>query len=137
MFGWIKMLFKKGNKLPGLVQFILGVIIIFSVKWLVENFDYQNFKQTYLEGFGNPTKCIYYHMNGCPHCVKFSPIWDSFKKSYKGNVQLLKKERGEAGDELRKYGIQGFPTVILVDENDNKKEFQGPRTAMGLKNFLG
>ena len=58
-------------------------------------------------------------MNGCPHCVKFSPIWDSFKQSYKGNVQLLKKERGEAGDELRKYKVQGFPTIILVDENDN------------------
>ena len=109
MLGWIKMLFKKGNKLPGLVQFILGVIIIFSVKWLAENFDYQNFKQTYLEGFGNPKKCIYYHMTGCPHCVTFSPIWDSFKQNYKGNIQMLKKERGEAGDELHKYKVKCKP----------------------------
>ena len=130
------MLFKKGNKLQGLVQFVLGVIIIFTVKWLVDNFDYQNFKQTYLEGFGNPTMCIYYHMNGCPHCDKFSPTWDSFKQSYNGNVQLLKKERGEAGNELSKYNVRGFPTVILVDENDNTKEFQGPRTVSGLNKFL-
>ena len=83
MFGWLKMLFKKGNKLPGLIQFILGVIIIFTTKWLVENFNYQYFKRTYLEGFGNATKCVYYYMDGCPHCVKFTPIWDKFKNSYK------------------------------------------------------
>jgi len=136
MFGWLKMLFKKGNKLPGLIQFILGVIIIFTTKWLVENFNYQYFKRTYLEGFGNPAKCVYYYMDGCPHCVKFTPIWDKFKNSYNGSITLEKKERKEAGDELSKYNVQGFPTIILIDNNGNSKEFDGPRTQSGLKGFI-
>lgn len=136
MFGWLKKLLKQGNKLPGIVQLGLGIILVLIVRWLIQNFAYQHFKTLYLENFSNPVKCTYYYMNGCPHCEKMDPIWNSLVNSYKGNVKLEKKERSDAGSELQKFKIAGFPSVILVDENGNHKEFEGERTKSSLLKFL-
>ena len=41
----------------------------------------------------------------------------------------------QAGD-LKKYEVQGFPTILLIDGQGNKKEFQGDRTVLKvLENF--
>ena len=136
MLGWIKTLTKKFDKLPALGQFAVSVIIIIVVRYLLHLIIYSNYLSGYLENFGTPKSMIYFHMNGCGHCKKFSPIWDEFSSNYKGNLKLKKYEREEAGEDmLKKYEIQGFPTILLVDEQGNKKEFQGDRTISGLESF--
>ena len=67
---------------------------------------------------------------------KFSPVWDQFSASYNGNLNIRKVERSNASDELNQYQIQGFPTVLLLDGNGGKKEFQGDRTIQGLNDFI-
>ena len=54
----------------------------------------------------------------------------------KGPLTLKKMERKEAGENtLKKYNVQGFPTVIMIDENGNGKPFEGDRTISGLEKF--
>ena len=55
---------------------------------------------------------------------------------YRGSVQLKKMERAEAGDLLEKYEVQGFPTIILVDDKGQKKEFNDDRTVSALESFV-
>ncbi len=93
-------------------------------------------QSTNMENFGNPTTLTYYYMENCGHCKRFAPEWDTFVQNYTGTVKLRKVEMNEAGDDLEKYNISGFPTVIAVDENGDKKEYDGPRTAEGLNKFL-
>ena len=88
------------------------------------------------EAFSNPKELIYFYMNGCGHCKTFSPVWDEFVNNYTGTLKLNKYETKEAGGLIQKYGIQGFPTVILIDEQGNKKEFEGDRTVQGLEAFV-
>jgi len=65
------------------------------------------------------------------------PVWDEFAEKYNGDLKLKKLEREEAGDDmLAKYKVQGFPTILLLDEQGNKKEFQGDRTVSGLESFI-
>ena len=130
MLGWVKTLTKKFNKLPAIGQFAIAVVIIVIVRQLLHLVIYSNFLSSYLENFGNPKELVYFHMNGCGHCKRFSP------DGYKGDLKLKKLERNEAGDLLQKYEIQGFPTVLLIDEQGNKKEFQGDRTVQGLEAFI-
>ena len=136
MLGWIKTLTKKFNKLPAIGQFAVAVVIIIVVRYLLHLIIYSNFLSSYLENFGNPKELVYFHMNGCGHCKRFSPVWQEFSDNYKGDLKLKKLERNEAGDLLQKYEIQGFPTVLLIDEQGNKKEFQGDRTIQGLEAFI-
>lgn len=136
MLGWVKTLTKKFDKLPAMGQFAVAVLIIIVVRYLLHLIIYSNFLSSYLENFGNPKELVYFHMTGCGHCKKFNPVWERFSQSYSGNLKLKKLERKEAGDLLQKYEVQGFPTILLIDEQGNKKEFQGDRTVQGLESFV-
>ena len=136
MLAWINILKKKFTKLPTIGQFVVAVIIISVIRYLLHLIIYSNFLSGYLENFGNPESLVYFHMDGCGHCKKFNPTWDKFASSYNGSLKIKKLERKEAGEDmLQKYQVQGFPTILLLDGQGNKKEFDGERTVAGLESF--
>ena len=61
---------------------------------------------------GNPTSCTYYYMTNCGHCKSFTPQWDAFVAQYNGPVKMKKVEMNDAGSDLQKYKINGFPYSI-------------------------
>ena len=136
MLGWIKTLTKKFSKLPSVGQFAIAIVIMLVIRYLLHLVIYSNYLSSYLENFGNPKELVYFHMNGCGHCKRFTPIWDEFSGKYNGEVKLKKLERNEAGDMLDKYEIQGFPTILLLDEQGNKRVFEGDRSISGLESFI-
>jgi len=138
MLGWLKVLKKKFDKMSATKQFLIAAVIIVSVRYILKIIIYTNFTFGYLENLENPTTAIYFRMNGCGHCKNFTPVWDSFVNNYKGPVKCKKMERAEAGDSLlKKYKVEGFPTVIKIDEAGNYETFNGERTLDGLKTFIG
>ena len=136
MFGWLKLLKKKFKNLHALIQIIIVLMLVFVGRYLINLIIYSNFTSGNLENFENPTELVYYHMNGCGHCKKFTPEWEKFAQGYTGSLKLKKIERADAGDDLEKYQIQGFPTILLLDGKGNKKEFDGDRTVSGLEQFV-
>ena len=64
-----------------------------------------------MESFGNPTSCTYYYMTNCGHCKTFTPEWDKFVQNYTGNIEFKKVEMNQAGNDIEKYNIKGFPIV--------------------------
>jgi thiol-disulfide isomerase/thioredoxin len=94
-----------------------------------------------LEGYEGeeqiPAKVVYFYMDGCSACKDFEETWNNFSNSYNGELTIEKIEREDAGnDVLDKHKVKGFPTVLLVDTNDNKiKEFTDTRTVDKLMDF--
>jgi len=88
---------------------------------------------------------ILFWSHGCGYCVEFKPIWDEFVKQIP--VNSLKAIDVEASDvdkrttvenELKiKFKPNGYPTVILVDENKNIKTFTDDRNVSNLNRFCG
>jgi thioredoxin-related protein len=112
------------------ILFIVALLIIFYYfnKYVLINMNLENFDN-------NGKKVIYFYMNGCPHCDSFSPVWDDFKKNCPLPTQKI--ESADAGEMMSKYKISGFPTIILVDENNNKlKELEGDRSIEGLNAMI-
>lgn len=89
-----------------------------------------------MESFGNPTSCTYYYMTNCGHCKTFTPEWDKFVQNYTGNIKFKKVEMNQAGKDIEKYNIKGFPTVLIMDDAGETKEYDGPRTSDGLKKYF-
>lgn len=89
-----------------------------------------------MESFGNPTSCTYYYMTNCGHCKTFTPEWDKFVQNYTGKIVFKKVEMNQAGKDIEKYNIKGFPTVLIMDEAGETKEYDGPRTSDGLKKYF-
>jgi len=114
------------------ILFIVALLII-----IVYYFNKDIFTNMNVENFENDgkKKVVYFYMDGCPHCVSFSPIWDEFKKT--SPLATHKIESTDAGTMMSKYKISGFPTILLLDENNNKlKELEGPRTIAGLNAMI-
>ena len=135
MLGWLKILKKKFNKLNPIVQIAIAILIIVAVRYLIQLLQYHYYSSS-LENFANPKKLIYFHMDTCGHCKKFNPEWDKFASSYNGPLEVKQVERKEAGGDLEKYKIQGFPSILLIDAQDNIKEYDGDRSATGLEKFV-
>jgi len=89
---------------------------------------------------------IKFYMNGCPHCVNMQSAWEDLCNS--GEIQnycdetgctigMIEVESNSITDaQSKKYGIQGFPHIILVDKNGNVKEVFGKeRTSENLVSF--
>ena len=136
MFGWLKVLRRKFSRLNPIVQFVIVVLLFIAARWTYRTVLYSNYTGRYLEGFGNGSSLTYFHMNGCPHCTKFNPVWEKFSEGYNGSLDLKKVEAKEMSAQEKSLGIQGFPTIMVVDSNGKKEaDYDGPRTAEGLKAF--
>jgi len=116
-------------------NYILKILCIISV-YIIIRIIFMFMYSSKTENFGNPASCTYYYMNNCGHCKRFSPEWDDFVQSYNGPVRLKKIEMSDAGSDLEKYNIQGFPTILFLDEEGNSKFYEGPRTSDGLNKFI-
>jgi len=123
-------LLKMWNKSSKIVKVVSLIILTFTLHFLFVR------QSSPMENFGNPATLTYYYMENCGHCKRFAPEWDTFVQNYTGQVKLRKVEMNEAGGDLEKYNINGFPTILAVDENGDKKEYDGPRTSEGLTKFL-
>jgi hypothetical protein len=80
-------------------------------------------------------KLTYYYMNKCPHCVKFTPIWDKFVSKNARDDLTYNKVEASSGNIPE--SVEGYPTIILV-KKDSSAEIvhNGERTAAGLTSFL-
>ena len=116
-------------------NYILKILCIISA-YIIIRIIFMFMYSSKTENFGNPASCTYYYMNNCGHCKRFSPEWDDFVQSYNGPVRLKKIEMNDAGSDLEKYNIQGFPTILFLDEEGNSKFYEGPRTSDGLNKFI-
>lgn len=88
-------------------------------------------------GAGGDSTILFFHANWCGHCQAFKPEWGDFETWAGQNGQKVQAVEGDSNPELcKKYNIEGYPTVLKVDANGELlEEYQGPRTADGLKQF--
>lgn len=113
------------------ILFIVALLIIFYYfnKYVLTNMNVENFEND------GKKKVVYFYMNGCPHCDSFSSTWDEFTQT--SPLATHKMESADAATMMNKYKISGFPTILLLDENNNKlKELEGDRTLANLNAMI-
>jgi thiol-disulfide isomerase/thioredoxin len=118
------------------ILYIFALLIVFYYfnKYVLTNMSVENFDGKNFENDGKK-KLVYFYMNGCPHCDSFSPVWDEFKKT--SPLPTYKIESTDSGKMMSKYKISGFPTILLLDENNKKlKELEGDRTVANLNAMI-
>ncbi len=127
---------RKINKRPKVQRYIIYGVLAYVIYTIVNEIRFGLFHSgTMIEGMSSGSKLTLFHMNGCPHCVKMMPEWDKFAKLNPGKCE--KHEASDVQDLTKKLNIQGFPTIMLLDANNNKiKDYDGDRTAAGFKAFL-
>ncbi len=132
----IKKAVKKVQKLPKKQRYVIYAVTLYALYKLVQEIRFGFFNQySMIEGMASGNKLVLFHMNGCPHCVNMMPEWDKFAKLNPGLTE--KHEASDAEELTKKLKISGFPTIMLLDKQNNKvKAYDGGRTAAEFKAFI-
>ena len=83
---------------------------------------------------------VFFKMNGCGHCEKFAPEWAAAKQENTTGISMVEYETKDNGaaELIEKYGIKGFPTLVLCGAGGGDKldVYDGTRTKDGLLEYL-
>jgi len=126
----------KNNSLKNLIVLIFWIFLIF----LFLNELFTNTNQAG-ETFKNTKTITIYNFNTtwCGHSIHFQPIWDKFVTSVADNNNIVaidaKCDTNKYDNLVKKYNIEGFPTVI-IDNGNTFIKYNGERTVNGLRNAL-
>ena len=133
MFGMKRKRSRGNTRLIYAIVCALVVYYIYSTFYTNRNKSHNAF---YSEGFENKKTLVFFHMNGCGHCTKMMPEWHAFEKNNKTNIATKKIERSQAPELIERHNIQGFPSIMLLDSNNDKiKDYDGERTSSGFHEF--
>jgi thiol-disulfide isomerase/thioredoxin len=120
---------------------IFGVLVIGVMAYMTISKYIGKYKG--VEGNENASKTLaLFHMNNCGHCVALMPKWDeAATKNNKGGgkIKMVKYETGDDGADvlLKKFNVNGFPTMILMGPNKNELDrYTGERTTAGILDYL-
>ena len=70
----------------------------------------------------------------CSHCIGFQKTWDQLKND-NDKINFVTYDSDKNKKEIKKYGIQGFPTLILLVD-DKSIEYVGPRNKEAIEEFI-
>jgi thiol-disulfide isomerase/thioredoxin len=87
--------------------FALVLLLGFAVMYVY------NIQKATKEKFESQYTVTYIYKEGCPWCVKMSPVWDSWAAANKDKYTVKKLETADASSQIQSYNITGYPTVIL------------------------
>ena len=86
--------------------------------------------------FNKSPVIIYYYMDGCFWCEKFSPIWNKFSKKKMKNLIVIKVESNNRHLLPFESNISGYPTINLYNNGKELGSFNDERTVENLVNFV-
>ena len=91
-----------------------------------------------IEGLSNDKEFVLVYMNGCGHCNRLMPEWESAAKENKSGIKMRAVEMNENdGPELcKKYNINGFPTMMVLNNGNKVNDYNGKRNKNDLLEFL-
>lgn len=93
--------------------FTLVVLLGFAMLYVY------NIQKTVQEKFDGQYQITYVYKEGCFFCNKFNPVWDQWVAANSSTHKGKKIEQANATNFTSKYGINGFPTVVIEDANGN------------------
>ena len=133
-------LIKSIQKLAIVPRVIVYILIFIAFRFLLDALlNSLSGLRIMKEGMANKEgkKFILFHWEKCGHCKKMMPEWNKFESSYNGSVNVGKVEKDEDPALIEKMGVKGYPTIMMLDENNNKiADYSGERTASAFMEFV-
>jgi len=83
-------------------------------------------------------KLTLYYTSWCGHSKRFMPEWNKFVAYANQYIPYLQVDtiKCEGKNEASCSHIEGYPTVILINQQNKQKIYDGERTMEGLIKFV-
>jgi putative thioredoxin len=100
--------------------------------------DLAGFEAAVIEASHSTPVLVDFWADWCPPCRALTPVLDRVAQAMNGKLRLAKVEVDEGANMklAGRYGLKGFPTVLLFVGGDIKGRFSGARAEHWVKDFL-
>ena len=141
----VSMFSGKGKHYWASIALVLLIIAIVVAYYYVSKSNHEGFAG----GAPNLTpakgECIValFKTEWCGHCQKMAPHFDKAiselagSKNSKGKTVRFEKVDCDENKELGKqYGVSGYPTIKILNDDGTQDDYDGARSFEGLKKYL-
>jgi protein disulfide-isomerase A6 len=118
------------------VLFVIAVAVVFVNRGFFEGFTSGG-----LDLSDNTANFVMFKADWCGFCKQAAPKWQEISKTMDGtkisryNMKFVTLDEKENKDDFAKYGVNAFPTFMLITK-DSKKKYEGELDAESIKSFL-
>jgi thiol-disulfide isomerase/thioredoxin len=130
----------KMKYLKMVVLVLIGYLLFRFIQGFREGFESN--PATFTEDIKDGKKFVWFYADWCGHCKTMHDAWDTAAKKVNaaGKNIMMKINVGDAKNKnhqqlSKKYGIDGFPTIMMLDNGKKTGEYAGPRTADDFEKY--
>jgi thioredoxin-like negative regulator of GroEL len=76
---------------------------------------------------------VFFHASTCGHSRRMDSIVDHFLRTHRGELKVAKVEVSERADLAERFGVTSAPTLILLDNLQEKARIEGRATLPDMK----
>lgn len=120
------------------------IILLFFILGLLNNNVFEGFEASssnFNQNVASGKKLVWFYADWCGHCKTMHDSWDkAADKVNTGDNHMIKVNIGNSKDDnhtaiSNKYGINSFPTILLLENGNKVKEYNNKRTTNGFIKF--
>ena len=97
-----------------------------------------DFEAQVLEASGHQPILVDFWADWCPPCIALTPVLERVVHAYQGAFRLAKVEVDD-GENMKlagRYGLRGFPTVLMFVNGEEVGRFSSARSESWVKQFV-
>ena len=113
-------------------KYLVGLFCVVSMIVLC------NYMSKNREGLDSGKELVLVHMNNCGHCKKMMPEWEKCKKQNNTGIKIVDYEMNttKGKDLVKKHNINGFPTILLIENGKKLDTYDGERRSESILEFM-
>ena len=132
------------NKLVNFVKknkyMILAVVVVLLLALYMSKERFEG-PSIHVDPFDQGVKLVMFYADWCGHCKNLKPEWDSAAEQVNADpeskIKMVKVNVGDSENKehkaiSEKYGIQGFPTILKLDNGEKKDTYSEERSKDAL-----
>ncbi|WP_347306272.1 thioredoxin family protein [Thiobacter aerophilum] len=105
---------------------------------LIYDTSLENFERDVIAASRETPILVDFWADWCPPCIVLAPVLEKVVQTSGGKLRLAKVEVDE-GDNMKlagRYGLRGFPTVLLFVDGEERARFASARPERWVRDFL-